>query len=344
MKYYDIIKKNIEENSEVDWWPRFAYHYTNITNAVSILEMGQIYSRSNAKVLGIMENDNASRQVIDMTDSDAKNAARFYFRPLTPTQYYNEGYKHPQLRYDDDSNANCPVPVFFAFDLLKFLSIPGCSFSETSRAGFAPTLYSGEEAFAQLNFQMIYKNGPMQDSAREKLYRQAELAQRSPMQIDTCLFAILCRNEFEQSMLLTLLKEKDNKLFEKYRPFIKVNKKDMFERNGLYIENCIFHQNKLSILFSNNYNKIKYTQRQKKDDLRLLNAKLEVDWYRQRSSRLERMHREFSTLEIDYEKPSPIFLLLPNIRNAKSLKIALYVENDLLGYKEFLLNEENSVF
>lgn len=92
MTYRDVIDRNCQEHSPVKWWPKYAYHYTDIANAVSILYSGCIYSRVHAKELGIMQNDNASKQVIDMTDHATKSSVRFYFRPLTPTQYYNEGY------------------------------------------------------------------------------------------------------------------------------------------------------------------------------------------------------------------------------------------------------------
>ena len=98
MSYLEVIQNNCEKHSPVSWWPRFAYHYTDITNVASILKSGYLYSRSNAKELGIMSNDNASRQVIDMTQTEAISCVRFYFRPLTPTQYYNEGYKHRLTR------------------------------------------------------------------------------------------------------------------------------------------------------------------------------------------------------------------------------------------------------
>ena len=113
MTFREIIANNCLENSPVDWWPKYAYHYTDISNAVSILRSGYIYSRIHATESGLMQNDNASRQVIDITNRAAVSSVRFYFRPLTPTQYHNEGYKHPQLRYNHDENANTPVPVFF---------------------------------------------------------------------------------------------------------------------------------------------------------------------------------------------------------------------------------------
>ena len=82
-----------------------------------------------------MLNDNASRQVIYMTNMSVLSNVRFYFRPLTPTQYYNEGYKHPAIRYDNDSEANIPVPIFFLFDLAKLLSLKGVKFSERRQSG-----------------------------------------------------------------------------------------------------------------------------------------------------------------------------------------------------------------
>lgn len=348
MNYIDIINRNRRENAKVDWWPLFAYHYTNITNAVSILEMGQIYSRTNAIKLGIMDNDNASRQVIDMTNLEAQRAVRFYFRPCTPTQYYNEGYKHPQLRYDDDIHANCPVPVFFAFELSSFLSLQGCTFSEVSRAGGSPAVYSGAEAFSNLNFKMIYKTGPMEEPAQEKLYRQAELTQPSPMSIRPYLSAVLCRNSFEQSMLLMLLREKSMKLFEYYRPIIKVCRTDMFENNGLFIENIAYHSGKLGIVFSNSYKKVQYTQRQKKQrgitQLVPLKWKLEIEWYKSKNKQWEKIYRSDLSSTLDYDNPDPIYIQLPEILNAKMFKVFFYIENDLLGCKDFVLHEESTVF
>lgn len=349
MNYNDIIQKNIRENSSVEWWPRYAYHFTNISNALKILETGKLYSRSSAVMLGVMNNDNASMQVIDMTNIEAKRNVRFYFRPLTPTQYYNEGYKHPDLRYSEDRNANCPVPVFFAFDLAKFLSLPGCTFSETSRAGNAPALLSGVEEYSKLNFQMIYKNGPMENPEIEKLYRQAELSQVSPMEINSCLSYILCRNEFEQSMLLMMLKDISDILFCTYKPIIKVCKTNMFQNNGFFIENCYYlnKKNRLSIVFSDSYEKQRFTSRQMQNNhiesLKPLNAEIQLDWYKSKSPHPVILHRAFSRFTLDYDETS-IGFQLPEVKHAYSMRMKLSIENDMLGYKEFLLEEEKNVF
>ena len=67
MEYSDIIRDNCVNRSPVSWWPKFAFHYTDVTNAVSILNSGFLYSRADAAQMRVMKNDNASRQVIDMT-------------------------------------------------------------------------------------------------------------------------------------------------------------------------------------------------------------------------------------------------------------------------------------
>ena len=48
MEYIDIIRENSEKHSPVSWWPKFAFHYTDVTNAVSILSSGHLYSRADA--------------------------------------------------------------------------------------------------------------------------------------------------------------------------------------------------------------------------------------------------------------------------------------------------------
>lgn len=101
------------------WWATHAFHFTALENVISILKCGVLYSRIEAEQNSLMQNENASRAVISMTDFDVLSYVRFYFRPLTPTQYYNEGYKHPQLRYDSQG-ANISIPVFLYLDLIAF--------------------------------------------------------------------------------------------------------------------------------------------------------------------------------------------------------------------------------
>ena len=124
--YSDIIKNN-REVSAVKWWPNFAYHFTDVMNAAGILSSGVLYSRTEAVRNNRMVNNNASTQVINITDNAVRSSVRFYFRPLTPTQYYNEGYKHKELRFDSADKdgsigANVPIPVFLTFRLNELLN------------------------------------------------------------------------------------------------------------------------------------------------------------------------------------------------------------------------------
>lgn len=95
----------------LDWWPRFVYHFTDVQNAVEILRSGYLYSRTEAANRGLMLSDNASPQVIQPTTPAHFDFVRFYFRPRTPTQFQNEGIRpQPQRPL---GGAHCPIPIFF---------------------------------------------------------------------------------------------------------------------------------------------------------------------------------------------------------------------------------------
>lgn len=235
MEYRELIQKNSDCYSKIRWWPRFAFHFTDVRNAASILASGRMFSRAIAQNLNIMPNDNASKQVIDLTDSKVISNVRFYFRPQTPTQYYNEGYKHPSLRFLCDSNANVPVPVFLLFDLEKILSLPNVRFSETGQAGRGASLCSGVEAFSKLNFDYIYDNSS--DRWTEtKSYRHAEILIPDFFDIDERITGILCRNSIEQTTLLNLLREKASReRYNRFKDIIRVYAKNTFYENGFFV-------------------------------------------------------------------------------------------------------------
>jgi len=279
-----------------------------------------------------MCNDNASRQVIDMTNPDIVSMVRFYFRPLTPTQYYNEGYKHPSIRYDSDENANTPVPIFFLFDLEALLKLEGVSFSETSQAGHGSALFSGVDAFSKLNFDAIYSQG-YENFEANKPYRQAEIVHAGSLPIESCLNTILCRNNVESTTLLNLLKETNQLAYAKYRDRIKVYRHDTFENNGLYITECLYHQNKISISFSDTLDQKRYTEKMKKQfetsTLKHIKAKFELCWFNSRSIISK---SELSAL-VDYEHPIPLSITkLPNVAQAKSIGIKVFFEERLMSY------------
>ena len=337
MTYGEIIKRNLEL-SPVTWWPNYAYHYTDVRNAIGILQSSKLYSRIKAQAKMVMKNDNASRQVIDMTMSDATSFVRFYFRPLTPTQYYNEGYKHPQLRYDGDINANISVPVFFTFRLEKLLLNSKTCFSNLSQAGYGSSCWSGEYAFENLEFKKIYSYGFTDDETRK--YRHAEILYPYEYDIDESLEFILCRNKIERETLLNLLYDTDLKAFYKYKDKIKVCRRDMFEKNGLYLDDILFNFETLTIVFADSYDKKTYDTKQierlKLQNLRRIPIIISIDW-KSGKEKCFAMHLES---EIDYIKPSPITLKnLPHVPKAKTLSIKITIEGKLIAYKIFNLEQ-----
>jgi hypothetical protein len=112
----------------VDFLERFnrkpyIYHFTHLFNAIDIIKSRKILSRNKAE--GNFAN--AAGNLVARR-STAHNFARFYFRPQTPTQFYNEclgwdtmlttswgkSYYETARRMD---LPKCPIPVFFKFDL-----------------------------------------------------------------------------------------------------------------------------------------------------------------------------------------------------------------------------------
>lgn len=338
MNYSDIIKDNYINLNH--WWTRLAFHYTDVKNAVSILSSEFLYSRIDAEKLGIMHNDNASRQVIDSTNIEAKSHVRFYFRPLTPTQYYNEGYKHADIRYEDDNFANIPIPIFFAFDLNKLLSLPETKFSQLSQAGFGGVLYNTPEDFAKFPFDKIYSNGYSDDWKNVNPYRHAEILYPDRFDINICISAILCRNNVERTTLLNLLKATNLKNYYKFKPLIKICREDMFQNNGLFINECQFHNNTVSVSFADTLNKRKYCysemEKHNLDKLDNVRGRLELTWL---NGNQIWYSMSFNTV-INYMSPIPLTVTnLPTVKGAKTIKIQFYLENDLMCCIEQPLND-----
>lgn len=119
----------------------YIYHFTHLFNAIDIIKDRKILSRHKAEG----KFANAAGNLVARRDT-AHNFARFYYRPQTPTQFYNECLGHDSesgylktWRYWDGSwiecskwktyypqarnlgLPKCPMPVFFKFDLKEVL-------------------------------------------------------------------------------------------------------------------------------------------------------------------------------------------------------------------------------
>jgi hypothetical protein len=106
----------------------FVYHFTHLFNAIDIIKNHKILSRARTN----LNIGNSAGTVVNRRTT-AYSYARFYFRPLTPTQFYNEclGWDSFLMTsfnksYYDKALAlglpKCPMPVFFKFDLSEVLN------------------------------------------------------------------------------------------------------------------------------------------------------------------------------------------------------------------------------
>lgn len=100
-----------------------------------------------------MVTDNASLDVLRNTDEEWKKYVRLYFRPRTPTQNNNEGFRPEFYR---ENNAHCPVPVYFLFSSKKLLSRKNVYFSKKGLANYGSKVYSDFKRFKELPFELIY--------------------------------------------------------------------------------------------------------------------------------------------------------------------------------------------
>lgn len=262
--YSEIIRQQRKQlPREIDWWPSYLYHYTDVNNAVGIIEKEWLYDRKTAESQHLAKTDAASRNVLEVTGDDIKHCARLYMRPLTPTQFYNEGYKPDAVRHKDYKGADCPVTVFFLFDAAKTLSYPGVCFLEKGGAGRQiKSRCSGEEQFAALNFQKIYHHGPISADRSILHYRRTEVLRDDGLPLPGLLRRIVCLSVAEKETLFSMLQEQCPTRYEQYKDLITVAQSDLsawlFFRHGIFVRNVKIYQDCIHIEF--NEARLRYDQ------------------------------------------------------------------------------------
>lgn len=252
MEYADILKVQKQRmRGELKWWPDFFYHFTDVHNAIGILQSGWILSRERAAGTGAMVKDNASRAVINATNAENKRYGRLFFRPLTPTQYHSEGYKPLTIR-DEQINANCPVPIFLCLDAVRTLMYPGTQFAEKGIAGERHQIQQGVEAFSNLNFEKIYHEGPYGPEDRDiKDYRHSEVIRLDGFPVEPLLRCILCRTAAEKETLLYMIRSYSMRMYNSYKDRILYRPKlKCFNNNGVFIKSVFMDRGLLKAEFN----------------------------------------------------------------------------------------------
>lgn len=134
----------------------FIYHFTHLYNAIEVIRSKKILSRDRALELGLLRFDSAGAVI--GRSSAAHPYARFYFRPGTPTQYYNEALgadsKLGKINYKGEWKSKypkafglglpkCPVPIFFRFDIEEVLAQyqECCHYSDRNMQSDNPNVY-----------------------------------------------------------------------------------------------------------------------------------------------------------------------------------------------------------
>lgn len=185
------------------WWPAYLFHCTDVLNVVNILRQGEILSRTQVAATGQLQRDIASPEVIEHTAPQWQDYVRLYFRPRTPTQYRNEGFR-PQARLE--LGSHCPVPVYLIFDALSVLSRADSLFTDGNLGAAGATPKGEVESLKQIPFEQVYHVGPFNSAFPNSIvyHRNAEVLAPKQMSLDS-LRHISCRSGAEYETLLHLL-------------------------------------------------------------------------------------------------------------------------------------------
>lgn len=330
MEYRDILEKQKESmRNELKWWPDFLYHFTDVHNASRILYDGWIYSRNQATEKAVMTNDNASHAVIEATDADSKCYGRLYFRPLTPTQYHNEGYKPVEVR-DFDINACCPVPIFLCLSANATLNLQGTKFAEKGIAGNRNNILEGVKPFSDLNFNKIYHHGAYtHENSDIKEYRHSEVVREGGFPVEPLLKGILCRTQAERETLLFLLKQYSARLYNTYKSKVLYNPSLLcFYNNGIFVKNVEINVDTLTVYFNDPEQRIK---KQKELEV-VLRAEIQLTY---RGDDGSIMTVQNGVAQLDYSRVRSCSIRLKQELNYSVVRVNLRI-NDAIMYENDL--------
>ena len=194
----------------------YIYHFTHLFNAIDIIKSRKILSRNKAEG----HFSNAAGNLVARR-STAHNFARFYFRPQTPTQFYNEclgmdsesGYLKTWSYWDGEwihcskwktyypqaynlGLPKCPIPVFFMFDMKEVLMKMSdkCFYSTGNMQTNWARVEKVNENPNDINTQYLYST--VSDFENYKQYSQQEFLVEEEFDFSTLdSFEIICYNE-----------------------------------------------------------------------------------------------------------------------------------------------------
>ncbi|MGH7575355.1 MAG: DarT ssDNA thymidine ADP-ribosyltransferase family protein [Longimicrobiales bacterium] len=226
-------------------WPFHLYHYTDVSNAASIIRHGCLYSRSGCGTHDVTFSDAADQLVIGHAPW-AHAYVRLYFAPRTPTQYWMEGIRPSANRRN---NAHCPVPVFFVFDSKALLVRDGCKYTNGNLSSAYSVTGSTAQFLSSLPFHDIYHRGPILGRKPEIISaRCAEVLFESQLDLQH-LTSIVCRSGPEREMLLYVI---GRELASRWKKRIRLEQPGevLFERRWFYVKEVTAFGTRLHIQFN----------------------------------------------------------------------------------------------
>lgn len=237
-------------------WAGYVYHFTHLTNALEIIKNRQIFSR-NLALKGSKFSD-AAGSVVNRRH-DAHDYARFYFRPQTPTQFYNEclGKDYLSDKYDQALNLGlpkCPIPVFFKFSIDEIFKnqFDKCFMSNGNLQTNWARIGTVSEMYNLFDFNDVYSTIQSTSDGDWRTYinkSQQEFLVRDQFDFsDIHIYEILVRNRSDLFQLKHLLKDYPN-VVQKIR--IADYYDDIYLNNNKEIE---YNIDANSVTVSTNYN------------------------------------------------------------------------------------------
>jgi hypothetical protein len=212
-------------------WKGSIYHFSHIDNAVEIIKNRKIQSRKKA----VKTSDSAGKGVIDLRH-DAHDYARFYFRPQTPTQFYNEflgknttdGYEshgHWVSWYEKARGLGfpkCPIPIFFRFSLQEvlFKNENKCCVSNGNMQTRSTQFGSIDRMINKFGFEDLYytpqEYATKEDYNRYRNYAQQEFLVTNELSFnDLSDFEIVCPTVTDRALLINLIGHEHKEVFSK---------------------------------------------------------------------------------------------------------------------------------
>lgn len=223
----NFIDKIEQQNS---FWKGSIYHFSHIDNAVEIIKNMKIQSRNKART-----QSDAAGNVVHLRN-DAHDYARFYFRPQTPTQFYNEflgknttdGYEtngYWVSRYEKARELGfpkCPIPIFFRFSLQEvlFKNENKCCVSNGNMQTRSTQFGSLDRMINKFGFEDLYytpqEYATKEDYKRYRNYAQQEFLVKNELSFnDLSDFEIVCPTKTDKALLINLIGKEHKEVFSK---------------------------------------------------------------------------------------------------------------------------------